>query len=330
MLKDYSMLTSQTAPAAVALALGLVAAPNHVSAATTYAAINGNNSSSCVSPLSPCLTISAAMSKAVAGGGLARVVVIGTGVFHESVNPSAPNGFEIVGADSNFATIEPPSGTTGIEVNIGSSEARISNIQILGDSGGAYGVKIDSVHRVYLDNVQIFGMSTAAIYEASKTSPFSVMALKNSTVGRGNNCLVVRPTVVNNINIMSDNTVFRACNGTAILLDSSTVAPDGSGNIQANIRRTDVEDGGTMIEALSASGSGNVALTVENSAVWNNSNGVVSQGPASVVRLNNVSIANCGVGITTSGGGIVDSYTNNDLGDNYQNLKGSLTKIPLQ
>ena len=234
-MKCWGILNSATLFLPLPIFVALCSAPIGASAVTTYASVSGNNGNSCLTPASPCLTISAAMTKAKTTG-FARVIALAPRTLTESVALSdyVP-GQEIIGS-GGFVGIQPPTGGTGVTIDVGGSgSVRIGYLQLLGNhEAGLDGVKIETASSVDIENVEFHGFSNAAIELATSTSPYSALTLSNSVVA-GNECVILRPTGGAGSNVLIENTAFRNC-PTSLLVDASSTTKSGSA--AAIIRRS--------------------------------------------------------------------------------------------
>lgn len=327
MSKSARMISGRGALATLTIAILGGMAPTSGSAATTYAAATGSNANACTAASAPCLTISAALAKAVSGGGFARVVVLGPGVFNETVTASSTSGSEIVGDGNGFVGIQPPAGGVGIIVEVGTGSMRVGNLQILGNANsGSVGIRVLTGGNVDVENVEIHGFSSAAINSEVSTAPFASMSVTNSVIADGG-CLVIHPVSGSNLSLLVENSRIRNCSSIGVKVDGSATA--GGGGATAILRNSSIEAAQIGLEVTTSSNSSYAMASLENSISENTVDGVVAKGAGSIVYLNKSSVMNNHTGIINAGGQ-VNSYGNNSLDQNFSPNSGAVTPVTLK
>ncbi len=320
--------------AAALLGLGFagIVAASPAAAATAYASKSGSDSNTCASPLTPCLTLNAALSQAIAGGGFDRIVILGPGIFNESL--SVTSSIEIIGDGSHFQAIYPGAGNTAITVDSGGAgDFRLSNIQLLGtmgDVGGAStGFSILSANFVNIDNVEMHGFGTNAI-SFTPTNQYPTLTILNSVIGDGYG-FAIHPTTAQYPNVQINNTTFRNCWSYCVRADASAMT---SGQFLAvNITNSLLYDAFTNnVTAVSTASSGFAGVKLDGStANYAGQAGVNANGQNTVISLNKSAIVDNATGVNILNGGKVASFGNNDISGNITDLSGgSLTAAALK
>lgn len=279
-------------------------------AATAYVSITGSNSNSCTKPSAPCGTIAGALTKAIAGGGFNRVVLLGSGVYPEQV--TLTSSAEIIGDGAGFQGIAPPSGGTAITVNVGSGSVGIGNLQLLGsDNTAAYAINVLAAASVNITNVEIHGFKTYAVAFTPNVSGYPEMTLSSSTID-GQGCILVKPTNAAGGEALIDNSIIRNCSANAVT-SNATGLKSGAWFLTV-IKRSDVVGcGANAVEAMSGS-TGGTTIELENShALSCGGASVLSTGPNSNVVINGSTVSWSHTGVAVSGGGVVLSWGNNDI-----------------
>jgi hypothetical protein len=317
-----------TGAAIAAAAVLTLSAVSQAMATTAYVEVTGKDSATCgATPTAPCKTIAAALASAAKGGGFERVVIVGPGVFVESVSLTAA-GTEIVGDGGVFQAIAPGSGGPAITVNVGATnEVRISNVQFLGSSGAvAIGLSVVSAQHVDLDHVQFHGFGAAAISYTLSQNNNPELSLA-STIVEGGACILIQPTSPNAAVVIDKSAVYN-CSTAGLNADASKT-PGGS-NTAVLIKDSDFHQSGVAdVAVLSTGGSGFMQVTLRGTALWNANAGVFPSGPQSNVTLDRTTIEWNGTGVNAAGGANINSYGNNDISQNGTNLAAGVTLTPI-
>jgi len=310
--------------AAVLAAVG-VAFTGSALAGITYAAKNGSNSNACTSPATPCLTLGEALAQAEAAGGFNRVVIVGTGVFVESLTLTSAT--EIAGDASYYQAISPLSGKDAITINDDGKqyEFLIDNVQILGTFyGTGRGINVLDANSVNLQNVGIHGFGTAAIHFAP-SKVIAVLSIENSIVGDGAG-VQLQPTGNVNASSVISNTTIHNCFSSCLITDVSAMTGNGL-NVLVK-ESTFANTNGYDIQATSIAGSTYMNVTVANtSATLSELGGVSASGPHTYVFLDHATIAHNAKGVTNTNGGTLLSFGDNDIYSNGIDINGSLSPI---
>ena len=256
----------------------------------------------------PCKTFAGAISKTATGGEINCLDPGGFGAL--TINKSIT-----VDCHEVFASVL-NAGVIGILINADSVNTngivRLRNINFNGASTGTVGISITgtvaSGTKVFIEDCLIdgdFGGTARGIFD-QRTSANSVLVINNTTVrNMGSTGISVVGSATARISISNSrvaNCAFgvAASQGKFAIYDSVFVSNTSTG--------LDAESGATM--------------DVDHCVVSNNTtSGFSANGGGSIIRVSNTTAVNNGAGnpaglATTSGGGAVSSYGNNQTGGN--------------
>ena len=294
------------AAAAFMLALAPLA---HGQATRTWVSGVGDDANPC-SRTAPCKTFAGAISKTATGGEISVLDPGGYGAVTIGKSLTIDGG-----TGSGWASIL-ASGFTGIIINAtDTSVVTLRNISIngAGTTPGTNGIRILNAGKVFIENCQIFGFTTAPARGISDERTVAIAGTKR---------LNVKDTVVRN-------------NGTGIVLDMTTQYIWGTlENVQAvgNTGAGILVDGAHVrISNSNASANGGSGISVAQSgpqsyvvldtvgAQGNAASGVAVTG-GTVVLTNSVITDNSTAGIS---GNAVSSFQNNKINGNGGGLAGN-------
>ena len=309
----------------LAFVAGCLGAATPSAAVTDYVSASGKDSNSCTTVALPCLTMGAALTKAVAGGGFNRVVVEGPATFAENVTITSQ--MEIDGDGSMYQAITPKAGGVAVTINGAPPGASvfIQNLKLQGfDSGSTIGVEFVSGGSVDLNNMQISGFSTAGVSFTPNAANYQAMTIESSLIDNGG-CVNIKPTNAVGASVDISNTVLRSCS-TGILADA-TGLPSNSW-ILVSAKDVNIFFTGIGAKVLTAANSGGATISLVSSNANSGNEGVLASGPKSYVVLDSCKISGNGTGVDANGKGVVNTYSNNDFSGNAADVKAGVTLTP--
>jgi hypothetical protein len=314
------------APFAVVATLALAAAPAQAQAVRTWVSGVGDDVNPC-SRTAPCKTFAGAMSKTQGGGEIncldpagygavtiTKSITIDCGETHGSVLASSTNGISINDSLSgNPNTIRVV--LRGLSINgagTGSSAA-------LGNPGtGLTGVNFTSGASLYMEDVYIqnFNSGTAVGVRFAPAGAARLqmdnVTVANSGTGATGGGIRIQPTgAAGNARVSLSNVRLVGNAGDALRLDSTgnTLASRNEVNIENSV----ISGGAGGVIAVTAAGSAQSFINVNDSVLFNNT-GValaVSGTANSLIRAGGNTIVLNGFATSISGGGQIQSYGDN-------------------
>ena len=298
------------ATAAVSLAY---AAPASAQATRTWISGVGDDVNPC-SRTAPCKTFAGAISKTAAGG---EIDCLDPGGFG-TVTITKSITFDCSGTLGSILN----SGTNGVNINdsgAGTIDVVIRGVSINGAATGQTGINFISGHSVTLENLIIMGNRGSSSQIGVKFGPTAATAstaflvMHNVTVGLNGGGVLIQPGTgvtaradLNDVRVI-DNTGFGVRVDGTISAAGITVAAN---NVQIS---------GNVVQGLNArtTGANPVGVTLDNSTVSNNGVGISSSGGSGVVvRVGDTTITGNATGVSPGAGAPVNSYGDNRLDGN--------------
>lgn len=313
--------------AGAAFAAGMMSTSAYAQATRTWVSGVGDDVNPC-SRTAPCKTFAGAISKTAAGG---------------EINCLDPAGFGAVTITKSI-TIDCTgtlggvlaSSTTGVILNGANIIVTLRGLEINGGPPtlpGVNGVRFLQGSRLNIED--------STIYNFLGVSPNGFGVIVNNTSGQA--VLYVRNSVIRN-------------NGTATSGGGIQLIPTGTGTVKAMLENVTVSGqfNGIRLDSAGTTGLGGVNISIENSSIDSNSNGLVLNGPASTggatamlvgssvtnnsngilasgslsrARVGDTTITNNNNGLSFGGGAIVNSYGTNRLNGN--GTDGAFTAPPI-
>jgi len=309
-----SVTTSALSLSAFAAALVMLhGAPASAQAAKTWVSHFGNDSLSCTSPASPCLTFFGALTKTAPGG---EIGVVDAGDYGP-VAISQP--INITNDGAGEASVVNRS-TVAITILAGVGDiVSLRGLVIDGQSGGTAGIFIGQASAVHIQSCVIRNFegsgAGAGILLRSGGQLFvseTIIFNNGSTAGTGG--VLIQPQGTASINVVLDRVHLE--NNVVGLQVSSTGGTASGAHV---VIRDSVVSGnaGDGIQAVSAPGQAPAFIVVERTSVVNNAGtGIVAAGPHATMLLNDNTVARNAVGIAAGFGGQLISYGNNKVNNN--------------
>lgn len=298
----------------------LMATAASAQATRTWVSGVGDDANPC-SRTAPCKTFAGAISKTAASG---------------EINCLDPGGWGAVTITKSL-TIDCDqfpggilnSGSSGITVNAGATDiVTIRGLEINGapiTSPGLNGIKFNTGGALIVEHVVIRGNNAASpngagiLFAPSGASKLTVI---NTTISGNGSGIKIQPVGASGSAIVSLRTT-RAVNNAGNGLTINTTGNTAAAGNQIDIVDSQFDsNGGTGISVNQPASTAVVLVMVRASSISGNVNGIFTNGPQTIVRVGNSTIAhNVSVGVQATGAGAglgILSYTpaTNQMNDN--------------
>jgi len=268
-------------------------------ATRTWVSGVGDDANPC-SRTAPCKTFAGAISKTAAGGEINAIDPGGFGAVTISKAITIDGGGTLAGI---LAAL-----TTGVIVNAGPSDVVIlRNLDINGSGNGTNGVKFLAGNSLVIENSTIYGFTGAAIHFQSSGASF--LSIDRTHMSKSAAGLLLRPGAagsatanVSNSRFVHNSFGMRAEDRSKITISDSTAANNSTNGFVA----------------LSTAASAEINLERCVSAN-NGTNGILAQGAGATVRISHTAIADNATGISSVGGGDIESFGTNRIAGNTVN-----------
>lgn len=307
--------------AATIVAAGFLAP--YASAATfrTAVSVSGVDTNPCT-PAAPCRTISYALTQTSPGGEMFILSSGGYGAFTitQAVLITAPSGI--------IAAVSASSGNA-ITVNAGPSDTVILNGFLLDGLAGAgtNGVQVNSAGSVSVGDSSITGFSGQGInFVPSVGTGSSTLIVTNTTLYSNTSGSVMVAPIGGTSGQNTGRAFFRA---TGFVTSPAVFdATNAAGPVSAQIHDSRIRNNpGNGIVATAPTQAAPVQIQIDHSNVYSVSNAFTANG-FSAISLGSSSISKVSQLVTTSSGGSVVSYLNNEI--NFVSSTAGLGSRPLQ
>lgn len=298
-------------PIAAALLFGApaIAAPNVI-----FVSGKGNDANACDKITLPCLTLQAGHDKAAPGG---TVVIVDGGNYKPLV---IKKSIAIVNESAGVADIEQTSaGADAITVSAGANDVvHLRGLSLDGAGKANAGVKLLSAGSLHIaDSVaRRFTNSGFLLTPGTKTT----LVIDNTTSSFNANGLVIAPSSDGAITGVVENSRFVGNDGGTGLLAG------GNGPVKINVF------GGFASEnAVGIAARGGAKLMARNATSSNNRDrGYAATDKGTILRLAHSVASGGAVGVSASGGGLVESYSDNNLRGNGLAISGAFAVVAPQ
>ena len=305
--------------AAALLACGLIAAPAQAGPNRSWVSGNGTDSGACTRA-APCRTFAFALTQTNAGGEIDVLDPADYGTMGISKAISIVN--DGVGTAS---ILNAASQGNGVTINAGASDSvHLRGLTIEGLGSGNNGILFITGGNLEIENCVVRGFTFAGINIASSTSTSSSFSVSNTIASNNGRGIVFVPTgsavVTGVLSKVTANNNFNeilvdGSRTTGTSLNVTIIGSEASNNVNYGIR------------ANSASGHAATAAMLRGSIVSNNGFGLVATNNA-ILQVGHSVVTGNSVGIGAVAGGIVNSYSDNNIEGNTNNNTGLLTPIP--
>jgi len=284
----------------------------------------GNDANNCTLA-APCRHLQAALTATISGG---EIAILDTAGYNGGTTVTITQAVSIVNPGGFEAAIAPPSGGTGIVINVGTNDAvSLRGLSIDGAGVGATGIQFNSGASLTIENCIVRHMNGDGINFFSTTAT-SALTISNSLMAdNGSNGVLLEPTgsataVFNRVEA-NNNALY------GIFVDG--VSSAGTNTINVTVSES-VAAGNGQAGFNSQTGSGNAPtnFTIFHSVAANNGIGVAAGGSGATLRLANSTVTgSTAFGWGAFSSGVVYSYGDNYIDGNAGN-SGSLTPIAKQ
>jgi Right handed beta helix region len=265
-------------------------------ATRTWVSGVGDDLNSC-SRTAPCKTFAGAYVKTAAGG---QINVIDAGPYGTLTIDHAIT----IDASESFAGVLGYNDVPGFIINAGASDVVVLRGLTIEGAGGS-GIKFIAGGKLYVEDCTISGFQEKGI----------------DFVSNDKSELFVKDTIIRN-NGGAGIQVQAGANGSIkATIDHSKLDGNKNGlsaldNVRVTIRDSVASHSGTNGVVLTASAAGAPEVSVENCLLTNNvSYGIKVNGKA-LVRLSGSTVTANDTGLFVSGGGVIDSYGDNNIDGN--------------
>ena len=262
----------------------------------------GDDNNPC-SRTSPCKTFSGALGKTVDGGEIDVLDPGGFGAMTITKSVTVDGG-------GTFASIL--ASGTAVTVNDPNAVVTLRNLSLNGGTLANIGVRIVSAKSVTIEGGQIFkfrgtgGTTAGRAISDERTAAGSRLTVTNTTINDNSaNAVVVLPTAgTSGVTAVFDNTR---------IFDNGITGLFAGGGAKVTIKNSTItENGNAGLQSADA----NTKVNVVDTVLSHNSIGVFAGSGASVTRLTRCTVTDNGTGVQTQGGGVVESFGDNNIRGN--------------
>jgi hypothetical protein len=297
----------------------------------TWASGAGSDANDCSSPVTPCRTLTTALSKIVPGG----VMHVLPGSYDAPIVTQAVDIVAEQGTASIVGGFNHPLGGTflaGIYVNAGPSDVVRIRGMIINERGNPYaGILFASGAALHVENCVLSGTTAggpAALHFAPTTAASggvpSELSVRNSTISAspGGNVLI-QPSAGVAVAALFENTLM-AEGLYGIRADNSA----GSGMIRVDVKYSTAK-GNTNNGFLAVGTGGNpIHFMIDHSTAENNGvNGAIATGAQAFMIVTDSTLMGNGTGLAQQSGATVTSTGTNTINFNTTNTSGTITPI---
>jgi hypothetical protein len=299
------------------LAFGLSAAPAQAGPNRTWVSGHGADSGGCAL-VAPCRTFAFALTQTAAGGEIDVLDPADYGTV------TITKAISIVNDGVGVAAIGAGSGNA-ITINAGASDSvHLRGLTIEGLGSGSNGILFTTGGNLAIENCVIGNFVKAGInIVPSTSSSFSV----SNTIASNNlaNGILVVPTVSAVVTgVLSEVTANNNFNGIFV---NGRLTTGASFNVTiVDSVASNNRSGGVI--AASASGNLATAVMLRNVVASNNVTGL-GAGQNAILRVAHSVVTGNNTGVNTFGGGILNSYVDNDINGNTSDNTAVLTPLAM-
>jgi hypothetical protein len=309
--------------AAALLACGLSGAPAQAGPTRTWVSGMGTHSGACTRAAS-CRTFALALTQTAAGGEIDVLDPAGYGAV--TINKS----ISIVNDGVGVAAIGASSGNA-ITITAGASDSvHLRGLTIEGKGSGLNGIQFDTGGNLQIENCVIRNFGNGIVVGPTTSSSFFVSnTIAANNVSSGIAILPTHWAVVTGVlgKVSAANNFF------GILVDSTGIfvgrasTPGGSLNVTI-VDSAASNNANTGVITSSGSGGAATVVMLRNVVASNNGVGLFTRSSATLRVAHSVVTGN-NTGVQSDGGGILDSYGDNDIDGNTNNNTGVLTRLAM-
>jgi Right handed beta helix region len=305
-------ITSLQAIAGALLGCGLSAAPAQAGPNPTWVSGTGTDSGACTRA-APCKTFAFAITQTAAGGEIDVLDPADYGTV------TIAKAISIVNDGVGVAAIGAANGH-GVTINAGATDSvHLRGLTIDGLGTGKSGIHFEAGGNLAIENCVIRGFINAGInISPSTASSFSV----SNTIASNNRLegILVNPKSVLS-GVLSKVTANNNFNGINVFGSSNVTIVDSEASHNGYIVFS-VPSAGVLAQGT------NTVVMVRNSVASYNVVGLYAGSSGSILRVAHSVVTGNYTGVNGFGGGIIQSYGDNDIDGNNNNNTGGLTVIP--
>ena len=308
-------ITSLPTVAGALLACGLSALPAQAGPNRTWVSGKGTDSGACAL-VTPCRTFAFALTQTAAGGEIDVLDPAGYGAV------TITKAISIVNDGVGVAAVQASSGNA-ITINAGANDSvHLRGLTI--DGTGLYGILFTTGGTLEIENCVVRNFANAGInIVPSTSSSFSV----SNTIASNNlaNGILIVPTVSAVVTgVLSEVTANNNFNGIFV---NGRLTTGASFNVTiVDSVASNNRSGGVI--AASASGNLATAVMLRNVVASNNVTGL-GAGQNAIFRVAHSVVTGNNTGVNTSGGGILNSYVDNNINGNTSDNTAVLTPLAM-
>jgi hypothetical protein len=291
-----------------ALAAVLQAVPAQAQAVRTFVSAQGLDTNAC-SVTAPCRTFQAALAVTAPGG---EINVLNTAGYGSLTITKAVS----IVADGVTAGVLGPSGGTGVTVNAGPNDViNLRGLDVEGQGSAAQGIVFNTGQALNIQKTTVRGFAYAGINFVPNASA-SIFVSDSLVANNGSYGILIDPTGSGAVNGVM----------TRVLVNQNGMASNGIGIFVYGALGTGTLNI-TVADSVTASNYYGIAASsstvmVRNSTISNNVVGIRADHAANVL-VGQSTLTGNGTGWQATNGGVLSSYTNNNVNGNTANGSAS-------
>jgi hypothetical protein len=301
--KNHFRLFAVAAIAACCSAL--IVAEAKATAIRTFVSGHGTDTGTC-GVGSPCRTFAYAITQTSAGGEIVVLDSAGYGSVTITQSVSITN----IG---NAASI---TATTGNAITISAAttdKVKIRGLGLYGLGSGATGILINSAKSVVIRTCYVTGfLGDGITYQPSGSAASSLNAIGISSEDNAGNGITIAPSAAAQVTAYLNDAHFEG-NTIGVLIDGHNAPSAGIVNATVSVGAI---NNGTGIEATTSTGQARTIVMVTSSRASNNTTNGLSAVGGAVMYVDRVQASGNPLAWTTSSGGVIDSYKDNQMNGN--------------
>ncbi len=293
----------------------LTGSPTAYAAAQTWVSGTGTDTGNC-QIAAPCKTFAFAQSKT---GNRGSINVLSSGNFGPVTITKA---ISII-ARGEVALVNPPDNGDAIAIQARAEDVvLLEGLTINVTSNFSNGISFISGKSLHVQNCIIRDGGFGIEYVPS-TGTSELFISDTAVVGSSAASIFIRPS--GNASVLATLNRVRAENSTGGNTGVIIRGTDTTGSVKGTVRDSVSAGHGSAGLEVSESGTGTTAVSVDRTALVNNSFGVSVSGAGATVRIGDSTVSGNSTGFITSSGGVIESYGTNNTAGNVN--RGSTTPI---
>ena len=290
------------------------ATPAHAQATRTWVSGVGDDANPC-SRTAPCKTFAGAISKTAAGG---------------EINCLDPGGFGAVTITKSI-TISCPyteggalAAGNGVIVNAGATDVVVlRGLDIYGVNPPTNGVRFIAGGALHIEDsvIRRFNAANSAgvLFSPSGASQLFITNTTITQNGNGNTGggIVIKPAAAGSARIVINNVRIHNNANAGLQVDTTGSTGGGGSGIFVSLENSSVSGNGNGVHALQPAGTQGILITINGSIIANNpGSGLLGDGAGASMRVGNSTIVGNGSGVTRNNSSAIVSYGDNRLNGN--------------